>query len=132
VELHVDAARTKKVRERLVGTSKRVVAADVDPDRQCAVRIQEGEVEDVVAREVVRVVERTRRRVPGVLPQRRRVTADGAELSRLADGEEEGPKPPIEIPPMAMRPRTVSNLCTASGSASSRIIDPHRPSRRSW
>ena len=63
--------------------AERIGGADVEPD---AAAERERRVDDVVACEVLRVVEGSRGRLTARAPERRRVAADGAEPARVESG----------------------------------------------
>src|SRR5437764_1103498 len=72
--------------ERRICGEERIGGADVEPDPPAE---RERRVDDVVAREVRRVVERSRGRLAAGAPERRRVAPDGAEPPRVQAREVE-------------------------------------------
>ena len=105
-----------------VGVLERVLVALVDPDRE----LREGAVgtgaggDDVMGLEVLGVVEGAGGAEAAVGPERRRVAADGAEvLPGCEPGEVEAPKPPIEMPPIAIRSGSVPKRSSTAGITSS-------------
>ena len=130
-EANLGSSSSQRSGEFRIRLQERIVASDIDPDRNAVERLRAGEADQIVAREVFGIVKRARGRLGAAEPERSGMRADRTEALGSEPREVESPEA-AHRDPADRNPALVGVRPPSAAGIASRSTDvPHFPSRRS-